>query len=51
MIKQNQFAFGGLVPGDALRMIEEASMNDPVEQLQNGFNAFDDCIQISRKLD
>jgi hypothetical protein len=34
------------VPGDALRMIEEASMNDPV-QLQEGFVAFDDCSSIS----
>jgi hypothetical protein len=35
------------VPGDSLRMIEEASMNDPV-QLQDGFTAFDDCSSISR---
>ena len=34
------------MPGDALRMIEDASMNDPV-QLQDGFTAFDDCSSIS----
>jgi len=30
------------VPVDTLRMVEEASLDDPV-QLQNGFNTFDEC--------
>jgi hypothetical protein len=34
------------VPGDMLRMIEDASNNDPV-QLQSGFNAYDECSSIS----
>jgi hypothetical protein len=33
---------GGMVPGDMLRMIEEAANDDPVE-LQNGFTAYDGC--------
>jgi hypothetical protein len=40
--KYFKFALGGLVPGDVLRMIEEAADDDPV-QIQNGFTAFDDC--------
>jgi hypothetical protein len=34
------------VPGDVLRMIEDAADNDPVE-LQSGFTAYDDCSSIS----
>jgi hypothetical protein len=30
------------VPGDMLRMIEDAANDDPV-QLQTGFSAYDDC--------
>jgi hypothetical protein len=41
-----KFALGGMVPGDALKMIELASMNDP-QQLQQGFNAFDECSSYS----
>jgi hypothetical protein len=49
--KKNQFAFGGLVlGGDPLRMIEEAAMNQPVESLQNGFNSYDECSQISKNI-
>jgi hypothetical protein len=32
-----------------LRMIEEAANDDPVE-IQNGFNAYDECSSISREL-
>jgi hypothetical protein len=39
---------GALVPGDMLRMIEEAADDDPVE-IQNGFNAYDECSGKSRK--
>jgi hypothetical protein len=35
-----------MVPGDALKMIELASMNDP-QQLQQGFNTFDECSSLS----
>jgi hypothetical protein len=35
------------VPGDLLRMIEEASNDDPV-QLQSGFNAYDECSNTSK---
>jgi hypothetical protein len=46
-----QFAFGGLVlGGDMLKIIEEALTSDPVERLQDGFNAYDECSQISKKL-
>jgi hypothetical protein len=38
---------GGLVPGEMLKMIEEAADADPVE-LQNGFNAYDDCSVKSK---
>jgi hypothetical protein len=38
---------GGLVPGDMLRMIEEAANDDPVE-LQNGFTAYDGCSGKSK---
>jgi hypothetical protein len=41
-----QFALGGLNPGAVLRMIEEAANDDPVE-LQDGFNAYDECSNIS----
>jgi hypothetical protein len=43
-----KFALGGLVPGDMLRMIEEAAKDDPVE-MQNGFQAYDDCSGKSKK--
>jgi hypothetical protein len=33
------------VPGDVLRMIEDASNEDPI-QLQSGFTAYDDCSSI-----
>jgi hypothetical protein len=36
-----------LVPGEMLKMIEEAADADPVE-LQNGFNAYDDCSAKSK---
>jgi hypothetical protein len=42
-----QFALGGLVPGDMLRMIEDASNDDPVT-LQSGFTAYDGCSSISK---
>jgi hypothetical protein len=35
-----------MVPGDVLRMIEDASNDDPIE-LQNGFTAYSDCSSIS----
>ena len=35
------------MPGDMLRMIEDAANDDPV-QLQNGFTAYDDCSTISK---
>jgi hypothetical protein len=34
------------VPGEMLRMIEDASNDDPV-QLQSGFTAYDECSSIS----
>jgi hypothetical protein len=37
-----------MLGGDMLKMIEEASMNDPVEKLQDGFNSYDECSQISK---
>jgi hypothetical protein len=37
------------VPGDMLKMIEEAANDDPVE-IQNGFNAYDECSGKSRGL-
>jgi hypothetical protein len=40
---------GGMVPGDMLRMIEEAANDDPVE-LQNGFTAYDGCSGKSKWL-
>jgi hypothetical protein len=46
MMQIFQFAFGGLVPGDTLRMIEEATMHEPV-MLQESFNAYEECSQIS----
>jgi len=33
------------VPGDALKMIEEAAANDEVK-LQSGFDSFDECSSI-----
>jgi hypothetical protein len=42
-----KFTLGGLVPGDVLRMIEDASNDDPV-QLQSGFTAYDECSSISK---
>jgi len=41
-----KFAFNSLVPGNALKMIEEAAISDPV-QLQQGFEAYDNCSSIS----
>jgi hypothetical protein len=38
---------GALVPGDMLKMIEEAANEDPVE-LQNGFTAYDECSSKSK---
>jgi hypothetical protein len=38
---------GGMVPGDMLRMIEEAANDDPVE-IQSGFTAYDDCSSKSK---
>jgi hypothetical protein len=38
-----------LVPGDMLRMIEEAANDDPV-QMQNGFTAYDGCSGKSKRL-
>jgi hypothetical protein len=38
-----------LVPGDMLRMIEEAANDDPVE-IQHGFNAYDECSGKSKGL-
>jgi hypothetical protein len=35
------------VPGDILKMIEAAANDDPVE-LQNGFNAYDECSGKSK---
>jgi len=49
MMQIFQFAFGGLVPGDTLRMIEEATMHEPV-MLQESLNAYDECSQISMNL-
>jgi hypothetical protein len=37
------------VPGEMLKMIEDASNDDPV-QLQSGFTAYDDCSNISTVL-
>jgi len=37
---------GGLVPGDTLKMIEEAALNDEVK-LQTGFEAYDACSSKS----
>jgi hypothetical protein len=33
--------------GDILKLIEEASMNEPLEKLQDGFKSYDECSQIS----
>jgi len=44
-----QFAFSGLVPGDALKLIENAALNDEVK-LQTGFEAYDECTSKSNKL-
>jgi hypothetical protein len=38
-----------LVPGNLLRVIEEAANDDPVE-MQNGFKAFDGCSGKSNKV-
>jgi hypothetical protein len=35
------------VPGDILRMIEDAANDDPV-QIQRGFTAYDDCSTIRK---
>jgi hypothetical protein len=37
------------VPGDVLRMIEEAANDDPVE-MQKGFKAYDGCSGKSEVL-
>jgi hypothetical protein len=35
---------------DILRTIEEAAVGEPaVEQLQKGYNAYDECSQISKR--
>jgi hypothetical protein len=34
--------------GGILKMIEEISLNEPVERLQDGFKAYDECSQISK---
>jgi len=41
-----KFAFGALVPGETLRMIEEATLSEPVA-LQEGFDAYDECSSHS----
>jgi hypothetical protein len=35
--------------GDMLKIIEEALTTEPVEKLQDGFNSYDECSQISKK--
>jgi hypothetical protein len=37
-----QFSLNSLVPEEMLKMIEGAVSEDPVD-LQNGFNAYDEC--------
>jgi len=41
-----KFAFGGLDTSVALKMVEDAALNDEVK-LQNGFEAVDECSSKS----
>jgi hypothetical protein len=34
--------------GGILKMIEEISLNEPEDRLQDGFKAYDECSQISK---
>jgi hypothetical protein len=49
LLNISKFDLGGLVPGNLLRVIEEAANEDPVE-MQNGFKAFDGCSGKSNEV-